>query len=105
MEVVNKANRTLLAGLAYQLGNLVSSASATIEARLGEEFPLEGYENGVYDYGKVMCIFAAAVSIYMMICMFMGPERFHANMHVEDSDDELLEEGELDSDKKESINK
>lgn len=41
----------------------------------------------------------------MMICMFMGPERFHANMHVEDSDDELLEEGELDSDKKESINK
>lgn len=103
LEMVNKANRTLLASLAYQLGNLVSSASATIEARLGEEFPLEGFENGVYDYGKVMCIFSAAVSIYMIICIFLGPERFHANMHVIDSDEEL-EEGEMDSDKNASNN-
>ena len=103
LEMVNKANRTLLAGLAYQLGNLVSSASATIEARLGEEFQIEGAAPGVYDYGKVMCIFAAAVQIYMGVCMYFGPERFHANMHVEDSDDELLEEGELESDKKETV--
>ena len=50
-----------------------------------------------------MCIFSAAVSIYMIICIFLGPERFHANMHVIDSDEEL-EEGEMDSDKNASNN-
>lgn len=39
----------------------------------------------------------------MIICIFLGPERFHANMHVIDSDEEL-EEGEMDSDKNASNN-
>ena len=82
MEVVNKANRTLISGLAYQLGNLVSSASATIEARLGELFPLEGGAGDMYDYGKVMCIFCGAIFAYMIVCITLGPEKFHNNTDV-----------------------
>lgn len=45
--------------LSYQLGNLVSSASSTIEATIGERFPLpplieDGKPVPRYRYGKVM---------------------------------------------------
>ncbi|KAI5961631.1 JEN1 [Candida pseudojiufengensis] len=94
LEMTNKANRALIGGLAYQLGNLASSASATIEARLAEQFPIEG-RPGVYDYGKTMCIFSGAVFGAMIICIILSPERFHANEALEDDDDDdlLLEEG------------
>ncbi|KAI5958126.1 hypothetical protein KGF54_000001 [Candida jiufengensis] len=85
LEMTNKANRTLVAGLAYQLGNLASSASATIEAKIGEKFPLPG-RPGVHDYSKVMCIFCGAVFIAMIICVTLGPERFHANEAIEEDD-------------------
>ncbi|EGW31769.1 uncharacterized protein SPAPADRAFT_51748 [Spathaspora passalidarum NRRL Y-27907] len=84
LELVNSTHRTLLSGLAYQLGNLVSSASATIEAKIGERFPIKGGAPDVYDYGKVMCIFSAAVFIYMIICVFLGPERFHKELRLRD---------------------
>jgi len=53
-------------GTSYQLGNLVSSASATIEATVGQRFPLPPLANGTerYDYGKVMAIFMGAVYVY-----------------------------------------
>lgn len=48
--------RAFFYGTTYQLGNLASSASSTIEATIGERFPLppspEGKER--YDYGKVI---------------------------------------------------
>lgn len=49
----------LFQSLSYQLGNLVSSASSTIEATIGERFPLpplieDGEEIPRYEYGKVM---------------------------------------------------
>ncbi|RCK64734.1 Carboxylic acid transporter [Candida viswanathii] len=84
LELVNSTHRTLLSGVAYQLGNLVSSASATIEARIGENFPLG--EPGEYDYGKVMCIFCGAVFAYMLIIIFLGPERFHKNLRIHDDE-------------------
>ncbi|KAL5353462.1 hypothetical protein ACLOAV_001499 [Pseudogymnoascus australis] len=40
MELSPPAVRSLLVGLTYQLGNLASSASATIQATIGEKFPL-----------------------------------------------------------------
>lgn len=50
--------RAFVIGTTYQFGNLVSSASSTIESTVGERFPLsptpEGGER--YDYGKVMGI-------------------------------------------------
>jgi SHS family lactate transporter-like MFS transporter len=53
-------------GVSYQLGNLISSASATIEATVGERFPLPPGADGVhrFDYGKVMAIFMFCVFIY-----------------------------------------
>lgn len=69
--------RTFAVGTCYQLGNLASSASSTIEAKLGEGFPLPPLANGVprYHYGKVICIFTAATLAYNIVVTFVGPER------------------------------
>jgi hypothetical protein len=40
MELSPGAFRTFVVGTSYQLGNLVSSASSTIESTIGERFPL-----------------------------------------------------------------
>lgn len=78
-ELTPPALRTSLVGVAYQLGNLASAASSTIEAKIGERFPIMD-ENGVhledeYDYGKVMAIFMGCVFAFTMIVMFLGPEK------------------------------
>ncbi|KAI1175128.1 carboxylic acid transporter [Nemania sp. FL0916] len=67
--------RTTAVGLTYQLGNLASSAASTIQATIGERFPLPP-KDGVdrFDYGKVIAIFMAAVWVYMLIFLFLGPE-------------------------------
>lgn len=72
--------RSLFGGLAYQLGNLVSSASATIEADATEKFPLPELGPGIYDYGKVMALFMTGVLIFLLICVLVGPERFHRDL-------------------------
>jgi hypothetical protein len=49
--------RALFYSFTYQLGNLASAASSTIEATIGERFPLApNPETGDprYDYGKVI---------------------------------------------------
>lgn len=48
--------RAFFYGVTYQLGNLASSASSTIEATIGERFPLAAGPDGEsrYDYGKVI---------------------------------------------------
>ncbi len=78
--------RTFSVGTAYQLGNLASSASSTIEARMGEEFPLTPTSKGVprYEYGKVMCIFTAVFLFYNFIVVFLGPEKRGVSLRVED---------------------
>jgi len=80
LELVNSTHGTFLCGVAYQLGNLISSASVTIEAGLGENFPLE--EPRQYDYGKVMCIFCGVLMCCLITIIFFGPERFHKNSNV-----------------------
>ncbi|KAG7665740.1 uncharacterized protein J8A68_000760 [[Candida] subhashii] len=91
LELVNTTHRTLLAGLAYQLGNLISSASITIEAKLGENFPIAGAAPGVYDYALVMCIFSGAVFAFMIVVVFLGPERFHKELRVAHYEDDELD--------------
>ena len=61
MELSPGSFRTFVVGTSYQLGNLVSSASSTIEATIGERFPLppEPTSTGLvsrYNYGIVICI-------------------------------------------------
>ncbi|KAK2740953.1 hypothetical protein FQN57_005957 [Myotisia sp. PD_48] len=80
--------RTFVVGVSYQLGNLISSASATIEAKLGERFPLppRGDIKHRFQYGKVICIFMACVFLYTIVVVFLGPERFgHPLEAVEDT--------------------
>lgn len=89
MELSPGSFRTFVVGTSYQLGNLISSASSTIEATIGERFPLPprtsagGEQIERYDYGKVVCIFMACVYVYLVVLTFIGPERRGRSMDVE----------------------
>ncbi|GAO17349.1 uncharacterized protein UV8b_00221 [Ustilaginoidea virens] len=85
MELSPGAFRTFVVGTAYQLGNLVSSASSTIEARLGERFPLSPTTAGGahrYDYGKVIACFMACVYAYTLALTLLGPEHLRRRFDV-----------------------
>ena len=89
MELSPGSFRTFVVGTAYQLGNLVSSASSTIESTIGSQFPLAPKPDGTkrYQYGKVMCIFMGCVYAYVIILTFVGPEYLKRSFEVrEDSD-------------------
>jgi len=75
MELSPGSFRTFVVGTAYQLGNLASSASSTIEATIGEEFPLppKGKVKR-YKYGLVICIFMGCVYAYVILLTILGPE-------------------------------
>lgn len=85
MELSPGAFRTFVVGTSYQLGNLVSSASSTIESRIGERFPLPPKPDGTprENYGKVICIFMACVYVYVIILTILGPEHLRRRMDVE----------------------
>ncbi|OAA33585.1 sugar transporter family protein [Moelleriella libera RCEF 2490] len=89
MELSPGAFRTFVVGSAYQFGNLISSASSTIEARLGERFPLPPTASGAkrYDYGKVICIFMACVFVYTLVLAFLGPEHLRRKFDISHDDD------------------
>ncbi|KAJ8605270.1 hypothetical protein MRB53_041526 [Persea americana] len=59
MELSPGSFRTFIVGTSYQLGNLISSASSTIEATIGERFPLPPLKTATktvnrYNYGIVV---------------------------------------------------
>lgn len=73
--------RAFVAGVSYQLGNLASSASSTIEATIGERFPIKTVKGTAgYNYGKTMAIFIACVFVYVIILTFVGPENRGADL-------------------------
>lgn len=87
MELSPGSLRTFVVGTSYQLGNLVSSASSTIEATIGERFPLPPIEHAGktvkrYEYGKVICIFLGCVFAYVILLTFVGPEKLGRNLDV-----------------------
>ena len=88
MELSPGSFRTFVVGTSYQLGNLVSSASSTIESTIGERFPLPPKgKTKRYEYGKVICIFMACVYVYVIILALVGPERLGRRFGVaHDSD-------------------
>ncbi|EGD92179.2 hypothetical protein H112_00253 [Trichophyton rubrum D6] len=92
-ELSPQSLRGLLVGLTYQLGNLASSASATIQAIIGERFPLPDGPHGKkrFDYGKVMAIFMGAVWVFLLVLLFLGPE-----MSQEERDEEEAAARELE---------
>ena len=92
MELSPPSFRTFVVGTAYQLGNLVSSASSTIEAIIGEKFPLEPKmtKNGPikrYQYGKVICILMGCVCAYCIIMIFLGLEYLGRDFDVKHDED------------------
>lgn len=89
MELSPGSIRTFAVGIAYQLGNLASSASSTIESTLGERFPLpptDG-ESHRYEYGKVICIFMGCVFGYTILITLVGPEKLGRQFDVEHDTD------------------
>ncbi|CAL3971459.1 unnamed protein product [Diplocarpon coronariae] len=89
MELSPGSFRTFVVGTAYQLGNLVSSASSTIESTIGSQFPLPPTAAGTarFQYGKVMCIFMGCVYAYVIVLTFVGPEYLKRSFDVsQDSD-------------------
>ncbi len=96
MELSPGSFRTFVVGTAYQLGNLASSASSTIESTIGSQYPLPSITKTVdgkvtvtkrYNYGKVICIFMGAVYAYVILLTFIGPEKRNRNFEVEHDSD------------------
>ena len=88
MELSPGSFRTFVVGTSYQLGNLVSSASSTIESTIGERFPLPPKgETKRYEYGKVICIFMACVYVYVIVLALAGPEKLGHKFDVAHDDD------------------
>ncbi|CAI5759550.1 unnamed protein product [Candida verbasci] len=89
--------RVFLSGVAYQLGNMASSASSTIEARI---------EQNLHIYGQTMSIFVGCVVACLFLTMLFGPENRGADLGME-RDDELSVydiDDEENDDKKEILN-
>lgn len=87
-ELAPPSFRSFVVGLAYQLGNLTSAASSTIESTLGERFPMVSPSGKhIYDYATVMAIFVGCVFVYVVFITFIGPER--RNMSFEMADKQI----------------
>jgi SHS family lactate transporter-like MFS transporter len=75
MALAPLALRTLVVGLIYQPGNLISFAWSTIQSSIGERYPLPPKADGTkrFDYGKVIG-FMGAVWAYILLWLLLGPE-------------------------------
>ncbi|KAK9471929.1 major facilitator superfamily domain-containing protein [Dipodascopsis tothii] len=84
-ELSPPAFRAFIVGIAYQLGNLASSASSTIETTIGERFPLPAAADGSsrYDYAEVMAIFMGCVFVFLFVVTFLGPEKHSVELAVD----------------------
>ncbi|MCJ1338263.1 hypothetical protein MMC09_003549, partial [Bachmanniomyces sp. S44760] len=88
MELSPGSFRTFVVGTSYQLGNLVSSASSTIESTIGERFPLPPKgKTPRYEYGLVICIFMGCVFAYVIILTLVGPEYLGRNFDIAHDND------------------
>ncbi|KAH7345101.1 major facilitator superfamily domain-containing protein [Rhizoctonia solani] len=73
-EMSPPAFRATFPGVAYQLGNMISSASAQIEATGGENLRTTTQGKDVPDYAKVQGIFLGCVAAYLVVVTIFGPE-------------------------------
>ncbi|KAJ5145234.1 hypothetical protein N7448_002626 [Penicillium atrosanguineum] len=97
MELSPGSFQTFMLGTAYQMGNLASSASSTIESTVGENYPLpplvgtDGTITERYNYGKVICIFMGAVYAYNVLIILIGPEKRGHDLNNVEHDTEMME--------------
>lgn len=105
-ELAHPEFKSFIVGLAYQLGNLASSASSTIESQLGAKFPVVNKSGEViHNYGKVMAIFVGCVFAYNLLITFVGPENksIHAEMERKDHLNNFLHDSKFTVDKVELV--
>jgi len=74
-EISPPAFRALFPGLSYQLGNMVSSASAQIESKGGSERTIILKGVVTPDYATVQGIFIGVVAAFTLVMILVGPER------------------------------
>ncbi|KAJ9091933.1 hypothetical protein QFC21_007046 [Naganishia friedmannii] len=77
------AFRASFSGVAYQLGNMISSAAAQIEAKAGETLRVTVHGKNLPDYAKVQGILIGVVIIWTLFFVLIGPEAHGA--HFEDA--------------------
>ncbi|KZT63664.1 carboxylic acid transporter protein [Daedalea quercina L-15889] len=84
-EISPPAFRATFPGVAYQLGNMVSSASAQIETTGGKHLKttvtVDGVTKTVADYATVQGILVGVVAAFVVVCTIVGPE--HHGSHFE----------------------
>ncbi|KAG5640422.1 hypothetical protein DXG03_008735 [Asterophora parasitica] len=77
-EMSPPAFRATFPGVAYQLGNMISSAASQIEATGGENLRTTIIKNGVVtdvpDYAKVQGILVGVVAAFVIFITIIGPE-------------------------------
>ncbi|KIJ54140.1 hypothetical protein M422DRAFT_221672 [Sphaerobolus stellatus SS14] len=73
-ELSPPAFRGTFPGVAYQIGNMVSSSSARIEAVGGDNLRTTVHGMNVPDYAKVQGILIGVVTAFVVIVVFLGPE-------------------------------
>ncbi|RIB27598.1 putative metabolite transport, membrane protein [Gigaspora rosea] len=78
-ELSPPAYRGTFPGLTYQLGTLIASSSAQVEAKLGEVFP----KNGLPNYGLTIAIMSACAMVVVIVFMSTGGEKKHVNFMEE----------------------
>ncbi|KAF7791425.1 hypothetical protein EIP86_002441 [Pleurotus ostreatoroseus] len=80
-EMSPPAFRATFPGVAYQVGNMVSSASAQIEATGGNHLKthLKGQTDPVPDYATVQGILIGVVAAFVLVVTIIGPENHGAH--------------------------
>lgn len=85
MELVPDSIRAFAVGTCYQLGNLASAATPTIQASSAERYPLGTDDEGVerLDYARVMAISLACIFSSVIVWTFLGPENLGRDLSEE----------------------
>lgn len=111
-EISPPAFRATFPGVAYQLGNMVSSASAQIEATGGDQLKthLKGHTELVPDYATVQGILIGVVAAFVLFITIIGPENYGAHFEkaktaIEEGggSDEMVEDEDSEGSRSDSI--
>ncbi|PKY51549.1 putative metabolite transport protein YjhB [Rhizophagus irregularis] len=86
-------------GFTYQLGVLIASSSAQIEAVLGEKFP----KDGLPDYGLTQAILTACAAFCLIILASIGKEAKNVDFVEVEIVDDLKSDTKQDDTEKESL--
>ncbi|KAJ3191836.1 hypothetical protein HK101_007362 [Irineochytrium annulatum] len=76
--------RATFPGLVYNIGNMISAASATIESKIGEQYPTTINGKSTPNYGLTQAIFMAVTVCALLVVLSIGSEARGRNFIVGD---------------------